>query len=189
MASETEPPTTAAPMFASWEDFLTRATGTQVRQMCHARTKKANAARLFSAAPERKLTARDVWDILAAARGRCVHCGSFCVERLPYDGSVKLSWEQVGRRIGSVDHIASRVDGGGNKRENLAWACLWCNTWPSERQQGPTDHGGLYPPDDGDRRPLPRRGASASRRPTTTSWPTPTTSWMRTTRSGGRSWL
>lgn len=123
--------------------------------MCHARTKKANAARLLSAAPERKLTARDVWDIVAAARGRCVHCGSFCVERLPYDGTVKLPWEQVGRRIGSVDHIESRVTGGGNERENLAWACMWCNTWLSEREQGATDHGGLYPPDDGDRSPLP----------------------------------
>lgn len=148
-------PTTVAPKYTSWDDFLTRATGTEVRQMCHARTKKANAERLLSAAPERSLTARDVWEIMATAGGRCVHCGSFCVERLPYDGKVKLAWAPVGRRVGSVDHVESRVDGGGNERENLAWACLWCNTWGCERQRAAADHGGLYPPDDGHRSPLP----------------------------------
>ena len=52
----------------------------------------------------------------------------------------------MGRRIGSLEHITSRIEGGGNEAANLAWACLWCNTWTCERRFGATDHGGLHPP-------------------------------------------
>ena len=56
-----------------------------------------------------------------------------------------LAWAQVGRRIGSLEHVRWRFGGGGNDLTNLAWACLWCNTWPSERRPMATDHGGYHP--------------------------------------------
>lgn len=52
-----EEPTSTPPEFESWDDFVTRSLPSQVRQMCHARTKKANAARLLSDAPKVKLGA------------------------------------------------------------------------------------------------------------------------------------
>ena len=116
--------------------------------MCKARTRKANALRLMSKAPDRQLTAADVWQIVEAARGRCHYCGSLCLEQLPYDPQTKkkLPWADIGRRIGSLDHITSRVLGGTNDAENLAWSCPWCNTWASERTAGAVDHGGLQSP-------------------------------------------
>jgi hypothetical protein len=41
-----------------------------------------------------------------------------------------------------------RFDGGDNNLSNLSWACLWCNTWPSERKHRASDHGGFYPAED-----------------------------------------
>ncbi len=99
----------------------------------------------MSEAPERRLTAADVWQIVEAAQGRCHYCGSLCLERLPYDPKTKarLPWGHVGRRIGSLNHIKPRVLGGTNAPSNLAWSCLWCNTWTCERTEGAADHGGL----------------------------------------------
>lgn len=143
--------TLTPPRFASWADFLARTPPSDIRHMCAKRTKKANAERLLSPAPEVRVTAVEVWHILATARGRCVHCGSLCVERLSYSADGKnLPWAHVGRRIGSLEHSQSRFGGGGNDRANLAWACLWCNTWGCERVRRALDHGGLYPPAEDD---------------------------------------
>src|SRR5262249_2181083 len=135
----------------SWADFLARIPPSRLRQMCHARTKKANNPRYLQSptgesvpcGPALRLRAADVWEVMVATRGRCVYCGSLCVETAPYDGPKKLRWEHVGRRIGSLEHLQPRVFGGGNEKSNLAWACLWCNIHECERRRGATDHGGL----------------------------------------------
>jgi hypothetical protein len=85
--------------------------------------------------------------VLSEARGRCAYCGSLAIENRPSDphrGS-PTSWEHIGRRIGSLDYIQSRVSGGDNDPANLAWSCLWCNTWTDERRPGAKDYGGYYP--------------------------------------------
>src|SRR5258707_4186324 len=83
---------------------------------------------------------------MEAAQGRCAHCGALAVENRPSSPTgVPLPWAQVGRRIGSLEHVRWRYGGGGNDLSNLAWCCLWCNTWPKERRRGATDHGGYFP--------------------------------------------
>ena len=91
------------------------------------------------------ITKQQVWAILKAAKGRCAYCGSLAVERGPVNPATsKLApWAQVGRRIGSLDHVR----GAETRLDNLAWCCNWCNTWPSERRLLATDHGGYYPKD------------------------------------------
>ena len=140
-------PTSTPPRYETWEHYLASTTTAERRAMCATRTKKANAPRLMSAAPARRLTAADVWRIVEAARGRCAHCGSLCLEKLPYDPVTKkkLAWGHVGRRIGSLSHLIPRTSGGTNDGANLVWSCLWCNTWKCERVAGATDHGGLQP--------------------------------------------
>jgi hypothetical protein len=49
-------PTTVPPRYADWEDYLAATTTAERRAMCRTRTKKANAPRLMSEAPERRLT-------------------------------------------------------------------------------------------------------------------------------------
>ncbi|MDQ2873546.1 MAG: hypothetical protein M3Y33_01415 [Actinomycetota bacterium] len=87
-------PTSAPPRYESWEHYLASTTPAERRAMCAPRTKKANAARLMSAAPERRVIADDVWRIVEAAKGRCAHCGSLCLEKPPYDpvSKKKLPW-------------------------------------------------------------------------------------------------
>jgi hypothetical protein len=86
-----------------------------------------------------------VLSVLITAEGRCHWCGSLAVEGRPSDSitGTPLPWTDVGRRIGSLDHIISRLDGGSNSIDNFAWACLWCNTWPAQRIKGATDHGAI----------------------------------------------
>ncbi len=56
--------------------------------------------------------------------------------------ALPLPWETAGRRIGSLGHLTARVFGGDNTPGNLAWSCLWCNTWPQERTPSAADHDG-----------------------------------------------
>jgi hypothetical protein len=115
---------------------------------CRDHAKKANRKRLLSEAPETRLTAQDVWANIEAAKGRCFHCGSLAVERRPSSPTgAPVEWAQIGRRIGSLQHLKCRLEGGDNDAANLVWACLWCNVWPSERRQLAIDHGGYYPQD------------------------------------------
>ncbi len=96
--------------------------------------------------PDVKITGADVWAVLEAAEGRCEHCRSLAVENRPSAPDGKpLPWAPVGRRIGSLGHRVARFNGGSNAPGNLAWACLWCNTWQSERRPGATGHGGIQP--------------------------------------------
>ena len=140
-------PEAPPPVFTSWEDYLVRTSPSQRMGRCYAAAKKANRKRLLSTAPDVHLTRHDVWSVIEAARGRCFHCGSLAVEPRPSNPvtGAPVAWAQVGRRIGSLEHVRWRFGGGGNGVANLAWACLWCNTWEAERRPNATDHGGYHP--------------------------------------------
>jgi hypothetical protein len=101
------------------------------------------AAALAEPNPKLMVTKHQVWAILETARGRCAYCNSLAVERAPANPATRelAPWAQIGRRIGSLDHVNSAE----NHPDNLAWCCLWCNTWPQERRPSATDHGGYYP--------------------------------------------
>lgn len=134
------------PEYVSWEDFLARVSPAVLVSWCRSKARKANPHRLMSGSPDDTITAADVWAVLAGARGKCHHCGSLALENRPSKpNGAPLPWEAVGRRIGSLGHLISRFEGGANTRSNLVWSCLWCNTWPAERTEGATDHGGYFP--------------------------------------------
>ncbi len=134
-------------LFRDWEDFLARTSEADRMRWCAKKAKVANRSRLMSGSPKDRVTPEDVWEVLKRAEGRCRYCGSLAVERRPSDPvtGAPLPWERVGRRIGSLEHVDARVDGGANVVGNLAWTCLWCNTWKCERTKGALDHGGCYP--------------------------------------------
>jgi hypothetical protein len=93
--------------------------------------------------PKLMVTKQQVWTILKVAQGRCAYCGSLAVERAPVNPATGelAPWAQIGRRIGSLDHVASAE----NHPDNLAWCCMWCNTLPQERRSLAADHAGYYP--------------------------------------------
>lgn len=94
-----------------------------------------------------KLIGRDIWGVLERAKGRCTYCNSLAVENRPshpQKGS-PLTWEHMGRRIGSLEHCEAYLDGRMNHPSNLRWACLWCNVHRHARIPGATDHGGFHP--------------------------------------------
>jgi hypothetical protein len=147
VAEREDRPLAGPPVYASWEDFVRRTTPAQRMAWCQAKAEKANRPRLMSGPPDVKIKGEDVWAVLKTAGGRCEYCGSLAVENRPSAPSGKpLPWAQVGRRIGSLGHRVARFNGGSNARDNLSWACLWCNTWPQERRPGATDYGGIQPP-------------------------------------------
>jgi hypothetical protein len=134
------------PTYSSFADYLARTTDVQRMYRCRAAAKKANRERLLSPLPKHHLSKENVWSVIEAAGGRCEYCGSLAVENRPSKpNGAPAPWAQVGRRIGSLEHRNWRAGGGDNNLANLAWCCLWCNTWESERRQGATDHGGFYP--------------------------------------------
>ncbi|HEV3361660.1 MAG TPA: hypothetical protein VG247_32985 [Pseudonocardiaceae bacterium] len=145
MDSAAAPP----PTYTSWADYCAVTTLAERRARCVKIAGRSNQKRLLSVAPTTRLTGRDVLAVLEDARGRCVHCGSLAVEGRPSNPTTggPIRWGHVGRRIGSLEHIVSRFTGGTNDPTNLAWSCLWCNTWPQERRAGATDHGGYFPPE------------------------------------------
>lgn len=137
------------PTYLSFADYLAGTTHAERMVRFGAAAKKANRERLLSSPPKHRLSSDDVWGVMAAARGRCAHCGSLAVERRPSKpNGAPAPWAHVGRRIGSLEHRHWRARGGDNDLSNLAWSCLWCNTWESERRQGATDYGGFHPPPD-----------------------------------------
>jgi hypothetical protein len=156
----------------SWADFLARTSEADRMRWCAEMAKRANRRRLMSGRPELRISAGDVLGVLTRAEGRCCYCGSLAVERRPSDPKTGAPrpWEHVGRRIGSLEHLKARIEGGGNGIANVAWACLWCNTWPHERRPGARDHDGYYPPPAKRPRsqrakPSPATGTALSSRP------------------------
>jgi len=134
------------PRYASWAEWCEQTTVAEKRRWCQRMADTANRPRLLSGSAAFRLTGADVWRVLETAHGRCVYCGSLAVEHRPSDERGKpIPWASVGRRIGSLGHRISRLDGGGNEPTNLAWTCLWCNDWKTERRPGATDHGGVHP--------------------------------------------
>jgi hypothetical protein len=141
-----EPP---PPQFSSWANYLLCTSPSQRMVRCYAAAKKANRKRLLSETPDFRLSGRDVWALIEAACGRCAYCNSLAVESRPSNSrGAPIAWAQVGRRIGCLEHKRMRFGGGDNNLSNLSWACLWCNTWPSERKHRASDHGGFYPAED-----------------------------------------
>jgi len=142
-------PAAGPPIYASWTDYLANTTYGQRMRRCYAAAKKANRKRLLSASPGFHLSGQDVWAVIENASGRCIHCGSLAVEGRPSHPTTgqPLPWAHVGRRIGSLEHLRWRLGGGDNDLSNLAWACLWCNTWEVARRWHATDHGGYFPTD------------------------------------------
>lgn len=132
-------------MFADWPDYLTRTTLAERRKMCTGRTNRVNERIQVRASDEPRVTGDDIWQLVETAEGRCVHCGSLCLQSPPHDPVTgkKLPWGYIGRRIGSVTHLVRSADGGSNGLSNLTWSCLWCNDWRCERVVGATDHGGI----------------------------------------------
>lgn len=140
----TEPP---LPLWLTFEDFLAGTPTQEVRRWCSRKAARANRERLLSGRPTERITTDDVVSVLTAARGRCSYCGSLAVQAAPVHPETRkpLPWAHVGRRIGSLDHVVARIDGGPNANGNLRWSCHWCNTWPSERIPGAKDHGAIQP--------------------------------------------
>ena len=140
------------PLYPSWRDYIERTTSRERLTWCREKAKKANRKRLLSNVPQYKLSAAEVWEAMLLNRGRCTYCGSLAVEKKPFDPALRerTPWAPVGRRVGTLGHKTSRFHGGDNHPDNICWACMWCNTWVSERKRGATDHGGLYPADDGE---------------------------------------
>ncbi len=134
------------PEYPSWAAFVEQVPLPVVLGWCAAKAKTANRSRRKSGPPDESVTRDDVLVVMESAQGRCRHCGSLAVERRPSasDGSPR-PWEPVGRRIGSLDHLESRLLGGSNLPENLAWSCLWCNVYEDQRTAGALDHGGHHP--------------------------------------------
>ena len=133
-----------APRFSSWDDFLMQTTRAERRRQCAQETAKANAPRLMSGVPARRVTADDVLAALTAAHGRCAHCCSLAVENRPSDpAGHPVAWAAVGRRVGLIGYQLARFHGGANAPANLVWSCLWCNTWQQERTPCATDRGGI----------------------------------------------
>lgn len=137
-------PDAPEPLYKSFDEFITKVPEHDIRKWCQSKAHKANRPRLMSGAPTYKITGQQVMDILFAARGRCCYCGSLCVEKAPTQNGKLAPWAHVGRRIGSLEHKVQRVEFGDNNVDNFAWCCNWCNTWPSERRKGATDHGGIH---------------------------------------------
>lgn len=137
------------PIYLSWAHYCTVTTPGQRLTRCASIANRANRKRLLSEAPTTRLTGSDVLTVMDKAKGRCAHCESLAVENRPSDPvtGAPTPWAQVGRRIGSLEHLIARFDGGTNDPTNLAWACLWCNTWKQERRKGALDHAGYYPAD------------------------------------------
>lgn len=102
------------PAFRDWSEFVDLTDPAELRRMCVRRMKVANRFRLMSGLPDALITPEDVWFAMSSARGRCRYCGSLAVEGRPSNpiNGAPTSWDGVGRRIGSLDHVVPRLEGG-----------------------------------------------------------------------------
>lgn len=138
--------TTPLPLYSSYDDYRARVPVNEILRKCRHIARNANRARLYSGLATVRLIPGDVFLVLDRARGQCHYCKSLAVENRPSNiNGAPLPWGHIGRRIGSLEHIVSRLDGGDNDADNLAWCCLWCNTWYAERIPFAPDHAPIYP--------------------------------------------
>ncbi len=126
-------------------------TWTKLRRFCLEKARSPNRPKYHregpakgvarSSEPKHRVGGYQVWLVMCAAKGRCLHCGSLAIEGKP-DGR---KWGATGRRIGSLEHILPLHRGGDNDFANLAWSCLWCNHLDreKERKKGLTASGAL----------------------------------------------
>jgi hypothetical protein len=135
------------PAYMTWDEYLGRTTETERLAWC---ARKAKVANRYPGRPGRgggRVSADQVWAIMSAAKGRCCYCGSLAVEGRPSNPATggPAPWAPVGRRIGSLEHVDQQAGDARNAPANLAWACLWCNTWNAqdERTPGALDHGAI----------------------------------------------
>lgn len=132
------------PTYSSWDDFIERVPRDIILKWCRDKANQANAKRLMSGSPLIRISTEDAYGILLSAKGQCFHCRSLAVEKRPSNSKGHpVTWEHVGRRIGSLGHLVARFHGGDNDIDNLKWSCLWCNVWPDERIEGAKDHGAI----------------------------------------------
>ncbi len=139
------PAVVGAPKYTSWDDYLAQVPEKDRRAWCAQKAKHTGRKREhLDGAAHPPASTEAVMRVMEKTRGRCKYCLSLALEKRPSgpDGR-PASWDEVGRRIGSLDHIIPLVEGGDNSEENLAWCCLWCNTWPNERWPGATCHGAI----------------------------------------------
>lgn len=133
------------PKYTTFEAFLQSTPRALIRNWCTQKAKHANRYKVMPGVPVERINTEDVWNLLIQAKGRCHYCNSLAVEKAPTDPITgkTLPWEQVGRRIGSVDHVIARLDSGRNHMSNLVWCCHWCNTHPSQRIKNAKDYGAV----------------------------------------------
>jgi HNH endonuclease len=132
------------PLYSSYGDYRGKVPLTVIMRKCSGIARTANRPRLYSGPAIVRLAATDVFSVLNNAQGRCCYCNSLAVDNKPsLPNGAPLPWADIGRRIGSLEHLIPRMDGGDNDADNLAWACLWCNTWHAERIWNATDHGAI----------------------------------------------
>ena len=128
-------------LYRSWDEYLARAVVKDILAMCKRRANKANT-RARKTQDTGRITDADVWRVLNSALGRCYYCDSLAVESRP---ATDVNASVVSRRIGTVEHLTRLADGGRNALDNLAWACLHCNTCGTDRFPGATNHGAIHP--------------------------------------------
>jgi hypothetical protein len=135
------------PEYTSFADYMARTTNTERMRRCYQASKRANRVHrpLTPALISPRLTGPGVWGLIETAKGRCMYCRSLAVEQKPAIDGRRNLWADVGRRIGSLEHVDPYLRDGQNDLSNLGWACLWCNVWPDQRVPLAADHGGYYP--------------------------------------------
>jgi hypothetical protein len=123
-------PPMRGPLYHSYEHYL--ASTTEAERVARWRLCARHAERRSGHC----LPWRNVQRVFEAARGRCCYCGSLAVERVPQG----VPWTTIGRRLGSLEHRDKKL---GHTFTNLAWACMWCNTYPAERIPNAKCHGAI----------------------------------------------
>jgi hypothetical protein len=178
-------PSDPAPLYQSWRDYLDTVSWTKLRRSCLERANQANKRKyhrdgpgkgvLLSSDAKHRVEGYQVWRVMCAAKGRCMHCGSLAVEGI----RPNRTWGSIGRRVGSLEHILPLHRGGDNDFANLNWSCLWCNHLDreKERQKGLTAWGaldscGFHPPLSGEPGPKASEAIVAAKYEATTrlSW-------------------
>ncbi|MCF1502934.1 HNH endonuclease [Afifella sp. H1R] len=72
-----------------------------------------------------------------AQNHRCAYCGTRMVlrgiDKKPKRRAPGMSWRETRAnwllRVATKDHVVPRSMGGGNDRDNLVAACVWCNKY------------------------------------------------------------